>query len=122
MAARLPVAVCQTARKLTRQLLQAIASGTGREYRRFYQRLLLKMTERTPEEQEHYDYIRMLQRLIYGGIKTVKELAAQLDIEENTLINEISKVDKDFQETLKLYPELREPKGINRQVSPDSMR
>ena len=55
----------------------------------------------------------MLQRLIYGGIKTVKELAAQLDIEENTLINEISKVDKDFQETLKLYPELREPKGIN---------
>lgn len=80
------------------------------------------MTERTPEEQEHYDYIRMLQRLIYGGIKTVKELAAQLDIEENTLMNEISKVDKDFQETLKLYPELREPKGINRQVSPDSMR
>lgn len=69
---------------------------------------------RTDEEMKRNQILRALIRFIYSEQKTVSELAEMCNTDEQTLIDEISKVDKNFKACLEHLTERQAANTLSR--------
>ena len=69
---------------------------------------------RTDEEMKRNQILRALIRFIYSEHKTVSELAGMCNTDEQTLIDEISKVDKNFKACLEHLTERQAANTLSR--------
>ena len=69
---------------------------------------------RTDEEMKRNQILRALIRFIYSEHKTVSELAEMCNTDEQTLMDEISKVDKNFKACLEHLTERQAANTLSR--------